>query len=57
MTNALRTTLPGKLRRIPQPIVDNGLAQLETATRGKGGGLAWPALMRQLDRTQPDYRN
>ena len=47
----------GKLRRIPQSIVDNGLKQLETATRGKGGSLAWPALLRQLDATQPAYKN
>jgi ribulose-5-phosphate 4-epimerase/fuculose-1-phosphate aldolase len=47
----------GKLRRISQPIVDKGLAQLETATRGQGGNLAWPALLRQLDATQPAYKS
>jgi ribulose-5-phosphate 4-epimerase/fuculose-1-phosphate aldolase len=45
----------GTLRRIPQAIVDNGIAQFETATRGMGGKLAWPALLRQLDATQAGY--
>ena len=26
-------------------------------TRGLGGNIAWPALLRKLDREQPDYKN
>jgi ribulose-5-phosphate 4-epimerase/fuculose-1-phosphate aldolase len=47
----------GRLRRIPQAIVDDGIRQFEFATRGRGGNLAWPALMRQLDATQPGFRS
>jgi hypothetical protein len=25
-------------------------------TRGAGGNLAWPALLRKLDRSEPDYK-
>jgi ribulose-5-phosphate 4-epimerase/fuculose-1-phosphate aldolase len=46
----------GKLRLIPQSIIDNGPAQLQKATHGKGASLAWPALLRQLDATQPAYK-
>jgi hypothetical protein len=46
-----------QLRRIPQAIVDDGIRQFEVATRGRGGNLAWPALMRQLDATQPGFRS
>lgn len=44
------------LRRISQTIVDGAPAQWEQVTRGTGGGLAWPALLRKLDRADPSYR-
>lgn len=45
------------LRRISQRIVDGAPAQWEQVTRGAGGGLAWPALLRKLDRTDSSYRS
>ncbi|HSO05873.1 MAG TPA: class II aldolase/adducin family protein [Pelomicrobium sp.] len=47
----------GPLRRISQKIVDGAEAQWEQVTRGAGGGLAWPALLRRLDTESPGYRN
>lgn len=44
------------LRHIPASIVDGAQAQWELVTRGAGGGLAWPALLRKLDRADPSYR-
>ncbi len=41
------------LRYIAQPIIDGAQAQWEQVTRGAGGGLAWPALLRRLARTNP----
>ena len=29
----------------------------ERVTHGAGGGLAWPALLRKLDRLNPSYRS
>lgn len=46
----------GKLRMVAQPIIDNIPAQAREVTRGKGGNLAWPALLRKLDRVNPGYR-
>ncbi|MGH8785608.1 MAG: class II aldolase, partial [Cupriavidus necator] len=31
--------------------------QARQATKGKGSGLAWPGLLRRLDRINPDYCN
>ena len=45
----------GPLRRIGDAIVDGAMRQLETVTRGTGGGIAWPALRRRLDRADPSY--
>ena len=43
------------LRRIGESIVDGAQAQWEKVTSGAGGGLAWPALLRKLDRADPSY--
>ncbi|MEF8727365.1 MAG: class II aldolase/adducin family protein [Accumulibacter sp.] len=43
------------LRYIAQPIIDGAQAQWEQVTRGAGGGLAWPALLRRLARTNPGH--
>lgn len=45
------------LRSISQHIVDGAQTQWELVTRGAGGGLAWPALLRKLDRVDPGYRD
>lgn len=46
----------GELIAIPQPILDGISAQSAQVTRGLGGALAWPALMRKLDRIDPGFR-
>ena len=45
-----------KLRRIPQHIVDTAPRQFAAVTRGAGGNLAWPALLRRLDASDPSYK-
>jgi len=40
---------------LPAPIVERGDAQFSQVLRGTGGGLAWPALLRKLDRVDPTY--
>lgn len=47
----------GRLQHVPQPIVDGIMAQAKQVTRGLGGALAWPALLRKLDRIDPSFRN
>ena len=46
----------GELVRIPQPILDGVQAQAEQVTRGLGGTLVWPGLLRKLDRRDPSFR-
>lgn len=43
------------LIRVAQPIVDGIEAQAQTVTKGLGGALAWPGLLRKLDRHNPGY--
>jgi len=43
------------LRLIDPAIVDGAEAMWEKVTHGAGGGLAWPALLRKLDRINPGY--
>jgi len=40
---------------IPQPILDGIQAMSKTVTRGAGATLAWPGLLRKLDRVNPGY--
>lgn len=47
----------GPLRLISDAIVAGAPQQWEKVTRGAGGGLAWPALLRKLDRMDPGYRS
>jgi ribulose-5-phosphate 4-epimerase/fuculose-1-phosphate aldolase len=47
----------GDLIPIPKAILDGARAQSAQVTRGLGGQLAWPALMRKLDRLDPGYRS
>lgn len=46
----------GELIRIPDAIVRGGQQQAKTVTKSQGGMLAWPALLRRLDRIDPSYR-
>lgn len=45
------------VRRIGQVIVDGAEQQWQAVTQGAGGGLAWPALLRRLDRVDASYRD
>jgi ribulose-5-phosphate 4-epimerase/fuculose-1-phosphate aldolase len=47
----------GELIEVPPPIVAGIQAQAEQATRGLGGKLVWPGLLRKLDRNDDSYRN
>ncbi len=47
----------GPLVEIGQAIVDGAGEQWRRVTHGSGGGLAWPALLRRLDATDPSYRS
>ena len=45
-----------ELIRIDPRIIAGAKAQAKQVTRGAGGALAWPALLRKLDRVNPGYR-
>ena len=47
----------GPLIQVPQPIVDGIKAQAAEVTKGLGGQLVWPGLLRKLDRMDPSYRD
>ena len=47
----------GKLRCIAAPLVASAQEQWDKVTRGAGGGLAWPALLRKLDAVDDGYRS
>ncbi len=47
----------GELTQVPQSIIDGAMAQAAAVTRGAGGQLAWPGLLRRLDRTDPSYKD
>jgi ribulose-5-phosphate 4-epimerase/fuculose-1-phosphate aldolase len=46
-----------ELLRVPQPIVDGITAAAAQVTRGLGGQLAWPGLLRKLDRIDQTFRD
>jgi len=47
----------GELLQVDPRILE-GLPQvMKTVTAGQGAGIAWPALLRKLDRADPSYRN
>jgi ribulose-5-phosphate 4-epimerase/fuculose-1-phosphate aldolase len=54
-TIQVRAQAGGPVTTIPSSIVDGAPAQWSAVTRGTGGGLAWPALLRRLDRVNPGY--
>jgi ribulose-5-phosphate 4-epimerase/fuculose-1-phosphate aldolase len=45
------------LIHIPQAILDGAAAQARAGTKGLGGQLAWPGLLRKLDRMDGSYKN
>ena len=47
----------GRLVGIDAGIVEAAKGQWRQVTRGVGGDLAWPALLRRLDRSDPGYRS
>ena len=47
----------GDLIQVPQPIVEGIQAQAEQVTKGLGGQLVWPGLLRQLDRADASFRD
>ncbi|QSP94740.1 class II aldolase/adducin family protein [Marinobacter salinisoli] len=46
-----------ELTPVPAGIVDTIRQQAEQVTKGMGGKLAWPGLLRKLDRVNPGYRD
>jgi ribulose-5-phosphate 4-epimerase/fuculose-1-phosphate aldolase len=46
----------GELIQIPSPILDGIRAAASQVTRGLGGALVWPGLLRRLDRENPGYQ-
>jgi len=46
----------GDLIRIPSTIRDTAQSQAKTVAKSQGGMLAWPGLLRRLDRKDPSYR-
>ncbi len=46
----------GELASIPAAIIAGAQQQAKTVTKGQGGMLAWPGLLRRLDRIDPSYR-
>lgn len=47
----------GELVTVPPEIVATAQQQSRAATRGAGASLAWPGLLRRLDRVYPGYDN
>ena len=47
----------GDLIAIPQPILDAAQEQVKMVTQGLGGTLAWPGLLRKLDRIDTRFRD
>jgi len=45
-----------KFITIDPRIIAGAKAQAQQVTRGAGGALAWPALLRKLDRVDPGFR-
>jgi len=41
---------------VPDPILERVASQLQLVTVGQGAQLAWPGLLRKLDRMDPSYR-
>ena len=46
----------GKLLRVPRPILDGIREASKVVLRQSGGMIAWPAILRRLDRLDPSWR-
>jgi ribulose-5-phosphate 4-epimerase/fuculose-1-phosphate aldolase len=53
----LRAQAGGELVAIDPRIIATAQLQAATVTKSAGGALAWPALLRKLDRIDPSYRS
>jgi ribulose-5-phosphate 4-epimerase/fuculose-1-phosphate aldolase len=47
----------GDLIPVQQAVVDGNAQIAKMATAGQGAGIAWPALLRKLERTDPSYKD
>jgi ribulose-5-phosphate 4-epimerase/fuculose-1-phosphate aldolase len=56
-TQILAQSGGGELIQVPQAIVAGIQAQAEQVTRGLGGQLVWPGLLRKLDRMDSSFRD
>ena len=56
-TQVMAQSSGGELTQVPAPIVAGIKAQAEQVLRGLGGQLAWPGLLRKLDRRDTSYRD
>jgi ribulose-5-phosphate 4-epimerase/fuculose-1-phosphate aldolase len=45
-----------ELVQIPQSVLDTVSGYMKAVTRGAGSALAWPALLRRMDRLDPSFR-
>ncbi|MCX7891926.1 MAG: class II aldolase/adducin family protein [Burkholderiales bacterium] len=52
----VRAQAGGELVPIDPRIIGGAKEQAKTVTKGLGGALAWPGLLRKLDRLDPSYR-
>ncbi|WP_242489907.1 class II aldolase/adducin family protein [Noviherbaspirillum cavernae] len=52
----VRAQAGGELVQIPSQIISGAQEQVKTVTKSQGGMLAWPGLLRRLDRIDPSYR-
>ena len=53
----VRAQAGAELIRLSPRIIEGAQSQWMQVTRGAGGGLAWPALLRKLDRLDPNFRS
>lgn len=53
----VRAQAGGELIHVGPHIVEGAATQWQQVTKGAGGGLAWPALLRKLDRLDPGFRS
>ena len=56
-TQILAQSSGQELVQVPQAIVEGIQAQVVQVTKGLGGQLAWPGLLRKLDRTDASFRD
>ena len=47
----------GELIPVDPRIIAGAQASVKQVTRGAGGGIAWPGLLRKLDRLDPGYKS